>query len=642
MFKQLLLLLLLVLSTAHVCHAQAGRSGTTSKKAETLYYKADEAARARDFNKALNLLAEAVQRDPRYGDAYIKAAHLHKLMGNKPAVFENLQKGLALLPFSPAQVNNYFDLAELYFDKGDYTQSRAYYETFLKAKPRNARMVDYARQQIRTADFAAEAMQKPVDFNPVRLPDDVNNFQLQYFPSTTADQRNLIFTARAGSRPDQDENIYVSTQQNGVWSAPASISEAINSAANEGAATISGDGKSLVFTSCNRPDSQGDCDLYISFRTGTEWSKPKNMGNVVNSKAWDSQPSLSADGRTLYFTSTRGGGIGKEDIWMTNLNEDGSWQKPVNMGEPVNSKGRDMAPFIHVSGATLYLVSDGHLGMGGLDIFMTSQGKGKNWTQPENMGYPLNTYADEGSMFISANNQKGYYSRQEMTEAGALTIQLYELDVPENWRSKVSSTYAQGRVFHADTKKPLGAVVQLYDVSTDSLMQQVNSDKISGEYTVVLSEGRQYALYVSATDFLMNSLSFDYTSPKSLSPVALDVYLKPVKSGAAIVLNNLFFDTGKYELERKSKTELDKLITFMRQNPTVRIEISGHTDNVGSDQANKLLSQRRAKSVADYLSSHSVRKERITYIGHGENKPVKPNTTEENRSLNRRIEMRVL
>jgi outer membrane protein OmpA-like peptidoglycan-associated protein len=229
-----------------------------------------------------------------------------------------------------------------------------------------------------------------------------------------------------------------------------------------------------------------------------------------------------------------------------------------------------------------------------------------------------------------------------MTESGAFTIQLYELDVPENWRSKVSSTYAQGRVFHADTKKPLGAVVQLYDVATDSLMQQVNSDKISGEYTVVLSEGRQYALYVSATDFLMNSLSFDCTSPKSLSPVALDVYLKPVKSGAAIVLNNLFFDTGKYELERKSKTELDKLITFMRQNPTVKIEISGHTDDVGSDQANKLLSQRRAKSVADYLSSHSVRKERITYIGHGENKPVKPNTSEENRSLNRRIEMRVL
>ncbi|WP_018478175.1 OmpA family protein [Pontibacter roseus] len=642
MFKQLLFTLVLILSTVTFALAQSGRSGTNNRKAESLFYKADEAARARDFDKALSMLSEAVKRDPRYGDAYVKAAHLHKLMGNKPAVFENLQKGLELLPFSPAQSNNYFDLAELYFDRGDYEHSRKYYETFLKAKPRNAKMVDFARQQIQSAEFAAEAMQKPVNFNPVRMPGDINKFELQYFPSTTADQRQLIFTARAGSRPDQDENIYVSQQQNGTWSPPASISGAINSPANEGAATISGDGKTLVFTSCNRPDSQGDCDLYISFRKGDEWSKPKNMGNVVNSRAWDSQPSLSADGRSLYFTSTRGGGIGKEDIWVTYLNEDGSWLKPENMGEPVNSKGRDMAPFVHVSGSTLYFVSDGHLGMGGLDVFMTSQGPGSKWSLPENMGYPLNTHADEGSLFITADNQKGYYSRQEMTEAGAFTIQLYELDVPMGWRSKVSSTYAQGRVYHADTKKPLGAVVQLYDVANDSLVQQVNSDEVSGEYTVVLSEGRQYALYVSASGFLMNSLSFDYTSPKSLSPLALDVYLKPIKSGAAIVLNNLFFDTNQYKLERNSKTELDKLITFMRQNPSVRIEISGHTDDVGSDQANKMLSERRAKSVVDYLSSNSVRKDRITHIGHGESKPVKPNTSEENRSQNRRIEMRVL
>lgn len=608
----------------------------------TLYYKAEEAAQARDFNKALVYLADAVERDPKYADAYLKIAHLHRQMGNKPEVFENLQKGLTLKPFSPALVNNYFDLADLYFERGDYENSRKYFEMFLKGKPRNTKLLDYARQQIQSADFAAEAMRKPVNFNPVRLPNNVNRFELQYFPSTTADQRQLIFTARAGHRPDQDENIYVSQQEESAWSAPVSISPAINTTANEGAATISGDGKTLVFTSCNRSDSQGDCDLYISFRTGNEWSKPKNMGPVVNSKAWDSQPSLSADGRTLYFTSTRPGGIGKEDIWVTYQNEDGSWLKPENMGETVNSKGRDMAPFIHVSGSTLYFVSDGHQGMGGLDVFMTTQGAARQWTAPENMGYPLNTHADEGSLFITADNKKGYYSRQEMSESGSVTIQLYELDVPENWRSKVSSTYAQGRVFHADTKKPLAAVVQLYDVAADSLVQQVKSDQVSGEYTIVLSEGKRYALYVSAPNFLMNSLSFDYTSHKVLSPVALDVYLKPIKSGAAIVLNNLFFDTGQYKLERNSKTELDKLITFMRQNPTVRIEISGHTDDVGSDQANKVLSERRAKSVVDYLRGNGVAQNRITHIGHGESRPVMPNTSEENRSQNRRIEMRVL
>ncbi|WP_299708374.1 OmpA family protein [uncultured Pontibacter sp.] len=642
MFKHLLLSLCFVLVSVSLSVAQSVRSSTYSRKAVSLYYKAEEAAQARDFNKALAYLADAVERDPNYADAYLKIASLHRAMGNKPEVFENLQKGLALKPFNAALMNSYFDLADLYFERGDYENARKNFELFLRGKPRSGKMVDFARQQIQSADFAAVAMQKPVNFNPVRLSDQVNRFELQYFPSTTADQRNLIFTARAGHRPDQDENIFVSQQRDGKWSAPASISPNINTPANEGAATISGDGKTLVFTSCNRSDSQGDCDLYISFRSGDEWSKPKNMGPVVNSKAWDSQPSLSADGRTLYFTSTRPGGVGKEDIWVTYQKEDGSWQKPENMGELVNSTGRDMAPFIHVSGSTLYFVSDGHLGMGGLDVFITKQGGGGKWAKPENMGYPLNTHTDEGSLFVTADNKKGYYSRKEMTEAGAATIQLYELDVPENWRSKVSSTYAQGRVYNADTKKPLAAVVQLYDVSSDSLVQQVNSDKITGEYTIVLSEGKPYALYVSSPGFLMNSLSFDYTSHKALSPVALDVYLKPIKSGAAIVLNNLFFDTGQYKLERESKTELDKLITFMQQNPTIRIEISGHTDDVGSDANNKLLSERRAKSVADYLRSNSVPKDRITSVGHGETKPVKPNTSDENRSQNRRIEMRVL
>ncbi|MFD2245154.1 OmpA family protein [Pontibacter ruber] len=642
MYKQLLFTLLLILGVSVTGFAQNQPLRTKSKKAENLYYKADDYVKARDFERALQTLDEAIEKDPKFGEAYLKAAHLHKMMGNKAATFDYLDKGLSVLPYNAGLANSYFDLADLYFDKGDYKKSKNFFQAFLKSNPKNAKLIDYARQQVKTADYALKAMQKPIDFNPVRLSDAINQFGLQYFPSTTADQRYFIYTARAGARPDQDENIYVSQQKDGEWQAPVSISDAINSTANEGAATISGDGKTLVFTSCNRPDSQGDCDLYISFRTGNEWSKPRNMGTDVNSKAWDSQPSLSADGRTLYFTSTRGGGIGKEDIWVTSLVEDGSWRKPRNLGEPVNSKGRDMAPFIHVSGSTLYFVSDGHIGMGGLDVFKTSLEHTKKWTVPENMGYPLNTHTDEGSMFVTPDNKTGYYSRQLVTESGIPTIQLYSFDVPEVWRSKMNSTYAQGRVFDADTKKPLAAVVQLYDVASDSLVQQVNSDKVSGEYTVVLTDGKQYALYVNAPKYLMNSLSFDYTLSQALKPLALDVYLKPIKTGAASVLNNLFFDTGKYTLERKSRTELNKLISFLQQNKGVQIEISGHTDDVGSDQANQLLSEKRAKAVADYLSSNGVNRQRIRSKGYGETKPVKPNTSEENRSQNRRIEMRVL
>jgi len=642
MYKLVFAIFFLALGTNTLSLAQTKALSTSSSKAERLYYKADEYAKARDFDKALESLADAIAKDPGFAEAYLKAASLHKMMGHKAAVFENLEKGLQLLPYSPALAPYYFDLAELYFDQGAYEQAKARYSDFLKAGFKKPNLVARAQRQVLSADFALQAIKQPVNFNPVPLPVSINRFQLQYFPYTTADQRFFIYTARAGGKPEQDENIFISERKDGIWQAPVSISDAINSPANEGAATISGDGRSLVFTSCSRPGGQGDCDLYISFRTGNDWSKPTNMGSTVNSKAWDSQPSLSADGRILYFSSTRGGGVGKEDIWVTQLNNDGSWQKPMNLGEPVNSAGRDMAPSIHASGAALYFVSDGHTGMGGLDVFKAARKAGKSWLAPKNLSYPLNTHADEGSMFITPDNKTGYYSRQETTNAGLSTIRLYQFDVPEEWKSSASSTFAQGRVLDVNTKNPVAAQVQLYDVEADSLVQQVASDKITGEYTVVLSEGKQYALYVSAPGYLMKSLSFDFTTSKALTPVTLDVYLEPLKTGATVVLHNLFFDTGKYKLERKSKTEVNKLIAFMQQNKDIRIEISGHTDDVGSDKDNLELSEKRAKAVVDYMVDNGISNSRIRYKGYGESKPMKPNTSEDNRQLNRRIELQVL
>ncbi|WP_187264632.1 OmpA family protein [Pontibacter beigongshangensis] len=642
MYKNLLIVFLLLSCISYSTCAQTSTLSTTSKKAQSLYYKADEYARARNFKKALEILDEATQKDPAFAEAYLKAASLTRSLGDKAATFEYLEKGLALVPYDPALQNNYFDIAELHFERGNYEQAKNYYDAFLKSKPRNPKLVDMARQQVRTSDYALLAMLNPVEFNPVQLPATINRFGLQYFPSTTADQRHLIYTGRLSARPDQDENIYVSQWQEGEWQAPVSISDAINSLANEGAATISGDGKTLVFTSCNRPDSQGDCDLYISFRTGNEWSRPSNMGYTVNSKAWESQPSLSADGRTLYFTSNRAGGKGKEDIWVTHMREDGSWEKPANAGAPINTSGRDMAPFIHASGSTLYFVSDGHQGLGGLDAFKTTLKPDHKWEVPENMGYPLNTHADEGSVFITPDNKTGYYSRKVVADTGAPSILLYSFEVPDIWKSSEKSTYAQGRVFDNVTKKPLKATIQLYDVKADSLVQQVNSDQVSGEYTAVLAEGRKYALYVSAPAYMMNSLSFDYTSAKALTPVALDVYLDPISAGAAVVLNNIFFNTGEYALAQDSKTELNKLISFLQQNKDLKIEIAGHTDDVGSDDANQVLSEKRARSVAEYLAGKGIGKDRLRSKGYGESRPKQPNTTEENRSLNRRIEMKIL
>ena len=621
---------------------QQTKLSTSSKKAADLYNKAEEYLRARNFPKAIESLNEAKKKDTAFGEAYVKLAGLYKVLGDKKSSYENYKNGLRLIPFNPGLMQEYYAFGDLSLSMGQYGLAKTNFEKFLQASPKGTKAANYAQAQLKNISFAETAMRNPVNFSPTRLAAPFNTFALQYFPALTANQQHILFTARTGNKPENDENLFVSVRREEGWTSPVSISPNINSRYNEGTGSISGDGKTLVFASCDRPDSYGNCDLYISYRTGENWSKPVNLGKTVNSAGWDSQPCLSADGRTLYFSSIRSGGQGKEDIWVTSLQEDETWSKPVNLGSNVNSTGNENSPFVHSSGSTLYFASDGHIGMGGTDIFrVTTDAKG-NWLTPENLGFPLNTYENENSIFITTDNKTGYYSRQQTNPQGPNTIELYQFEVPAAWKSREESTFAQGNVFDAKTKKPLGAMVQLYDVGSDKLVQQVQSDAVSGDYTIVLTEGKHYALYVSANKYLLKSLSFDFTNKKNFNPLTLDVYLEPISSGAAIVLNNLFFPTGKYNLESKSKTELNKLIQFLNLNKQVKIEISGHTDNVGEQAANLTLSKKRALSVVEYLNQHGITRDRIVAAGYGETKPVTKNDTEDNRQLNRRIELKII
>ncbi|MBK0402705.1 OmpA family protein [Adhaeribacter sp. BT258] len=623
--------------------AQSEKVSSNVPRAVLMYQRSMDAAKDRNFDKAIELMENAIKRDPKFGEAYLRMGGYFKLLGNKAKAYENYKKGISLLPFNPALVNDYLVAGDLSMNTGDYLTAEENYSNYLKSSPKNPKLNPYAELQIKNCQFAQKAIQRPVEFKPRRLGTHINQFTYQYFPNVTADQRYFLYTGR-GAGTEADENLYISERTpEGEWSNPASVSPLINTVHNEGAGTISGDGKTLVFTSCDRPDSQGDCDLYISVKQGNQWSKPRNLGHIVNSSSWDSQPALSADGRILYFASLRkNGSYGQEDIWVTRLQENGQWSAAVNAGPTINTSGKDMAPFIHASGTTLYFTSDGHVGMGGLDAYETHL-TDNVWSTPQNLGYPLNTYEDEGSVFISSNNVKGYYSRQLTNpNSGKRSIDIFEFDVPPAWKSKDATTYAEGRVYDAATKKPIKADLQLYDISTDELEQQVSSDQVTGEYTIVLKEGGQYAMYASSEGYLLKSMSFDYTNKKDFNPLMLDIYLDPVRSGSSIVLNNIFFPTGEFNLDPKSKTELKKLVTFMNRNATIIVEISGHTDDVGSDANNQVLSQKRAQSVTTFLTSNGVSKNRIKAIGYGETKPAVPNNTDANRQQNRRIEFRIL
>lgn len=616
----------------------------TNTKAKNLWEKAQQQAKDREFNKAIETLTSLNQKFPSLGEPFLLKGQLYKAMGEMRPAFEAYREGVEKMPFDPARMNDYFTLGELAMSFGEYQPALDAYRKYLKVAPKGQRYIPKAQQQAANCEFALKAIQSPVGQAPERLGAPLNTFRFQYFPAVTADNRFLVYTARKTG--ESDEDIVVSRiEKDGAFGDPQLISAAINSQFNEGAGTISGDGKTLVFASCDRPGAVGNCDLYISRRTGNNWSKPRNLGRNVNSVAWDSQPSLSADGRTLYFTSDRRGGVGQEDIYVTTLQDDGVWSVARNVGAPVNTTGKDMAPFIHASGSTLYYVSDGMVGMGGLDVYKANADAGK-WGAPENLGYPLNTFENESSLFISSDNRRGLCARTRPAEAGVAErerpVELFSFVVPAQVRSREQSTYAQGRVFDAVTKKPLQADVQLYDLKTDELVQSVISDPESGDYTVVLNEGHQYGMYAVTDKYLMRSLNFDYSDKRSFDPLTLDIYLEPVRAGRAIVLNNLFFDTKEYALKPNSRTELNRLIKFMSQYPDVQVEISGHTDDVGTDDDNIVLSKNRAKSVYDYLTKHGVKAERLRFRGYGEAKPLVANDSEEHRQQNRRIELRIL
>ena len=465
---------------------------------------------------------------------------------------------------------------------------------------------------------------------------------MQYFPVVTADQQELIFTRRLGGGPNEDEDLVISRKnQRGAWTEPQSISGNINSDLNEGTCAISADGRKLIFTSCVGRDTYGSCDLFESNRIGDQWSRPTNLGLGVNSVEWESQPSLSADGRTLYFVSDRRGGMGRRDIWTSTLNQKGEWTKARNVGKAINTVNDEISPFIHVNNRILYFASNGLTGFGGYDLFFTERDT-SSWSEPVNMGSPINNHEDQFSLFITADGQKGYYSHEEDRDGGYSVSFLYEILIPDAQQIRFKSNYVKGIVRDKETHEPLFATIELINLQEKEVESLIESDSVTGEYLIVLTQGSEYALYVNRRDYLFQSLNFNYVEMKNLEPIVLNVDLEKVHEGTRAVLENLFFDVDKYDLKEKSVTELQKMIKFLQDNPALKIEISGHTDNSGSADYNKQLSEKRARSVYDYLVKNGISPTRLVPKGYGSAMPTAENSTEEGRERNRRIEFKIL
>ncbi|GAB3697057.1 hypothetical protein GCM10027592_20830 [Spirosoma flavus] len=612
-----------------------------SSKAKELYAQSIKLFGERKAGEAIPFMEQAVKQDPGFLDAHLKLGQLYEFTKRFDPAIAAYRDAIQLQPDSPAAAAAYQSLSTILLRLGRYGDALPYLEKYQTLFPPQSAQVKRINRQLATARFGQEAMKNPQAVDPKPISSVLQTTPSQYFPVLTADEQTLVFTAL---KPEGDEDLMVATFNGEIWSPPVSLSPGINTPDNEGTASLSADGRTIVFTACQGRKGFGSCDLYVSHKTGSDWSSPENLGQIINTRYYESQPALSADGRRLYFISDRPGGKGQRDIWQSDLGADGNWAEPTNLGEPVNTPFNEASPFIHANGQSLFFASEGHVGMGGYDLFVADYGA-SGWSTPSNLGYPINTSEDQASLFVAANGTRAYYSFEEQKDGVSQKSRLYTFDLPETLRERVKPvSYLKGVVADAKTKKPLAGTVELIDLKTNQVVSRVQADTQTGQYTAVLPSGGEYALYVSVPGYLFKSLSFDFTQKTKGDGMSLSIPLESVAAGTSAneILNNLFFESGRYDLAEKSRTELDRLSAFLQANPTLTVEIAGHTDDKGDATANQALSQKRAQSVAAYLTKAGIAATRIKAVGYGKTKPVAPNTTEENRRLNRRIEWRVL
>jgi len=606
-----------------------------NKKAIKLYTEARTLMGARSFDKAFDKLQLALEKDPNFAEAYLKLATIYRIRIQDSLQMTCYKEVVTRYPATSRFSSAWFYLGQYDFESGNYKRAMEYLESYQSITAQRGKFNSQSKLMIENSEFAIEYKINDFQFNPRPLPGVVNQFNQQYFPVLTADQKTLIYVKR-----EQNEDIMMSEVDSaGNWTIPISISENINSDYNEGTCSISADGRKLVFTSCMGRKGYGSCDLYVSNKVGDEWSIPINMGEPINSSAWDSQPSLSADGRTLYFVSNRKGGYGKRDIYISTLDEKGNWTKPLNIGRDINTSYDDISPFIHPNGQRLYFSTNGRLGFGSFDIYF-SEKEGNSWTRPINFGYPINTHNDEVSMYISSDGKKGFYSHEEQVK-NSFTSTLYEIDIPPELQIEHKSSYVFGEVIDMKTGEFLSAKISLTDLQKDSSIQVVKSDSLSGKYLIVLTEGKDYGLFVEADGYLYQSHNFNLTQ-ELLDPVEVNIALDPIAVGSKIILKNIFFEFDSYQLSVTSKTELGKVLKLIDENSFNKIEISGYTDNVGSEKYNLELSTKRAHSVYRYLVKNGVSPIKLSFIGLGASNFLKNNNSKEGRLQNRRIEFKIL
>ena len=611
---------------------------TRSNRAVNAYSNAKREYDYLYFSSAEKLLKEAIAADNNFYEAHMMLGELLSKLGRYSESAIHYQHAVRIdsLFYKPV----YFTLANAEFKSGNYKKALVHYKAYIESGSGSEKNTALAQKAIRNCEFAVKSVAAPVPFNPVSVGESVNTTDDEYWPSITADGQTLIFTRQGKSVRTNERNyedFYISRYDGTAWSQAVNAGRPLNTPQNEGAQTISSDGNSVYFTACDRPGGMGRCDIYFSSFNGSIWSEARNVGPPINTNYWESQPSINSNGKVIFFSSNRPGGQGGMDLWYSVLDKNGKWDSPRNLGKPVNTEGDEMSPFIHFDGKTLYFSSDGHSGMGGFDIFIARMNPDTTWSDPVNIGYPINTYNDEMGLIIDASGENAYFSTQRNDKNGKDIFQfkLYDLAKPD------PVSYFKGKVSDRETGKLLVANYELVDLESGNIVTAGQTDA-TGNFLVCLPSGFNYGLNVNKSGYLFYSDNFMFEGVHSvMEPFIKRILLNPVRIGETLQLTNVFYEIDSWELKSESIAELEKLYMLLKENSDILVEIGGFTDSTGEVSYNQTLSERRAKSVVEYLTSRGIDPDRLTFKGYGASSPIGDNFTDEGRRLNRRTEVKV-
>lgn len=620
----------------------AQQLSTTSSSAEKLYYEGVNNMRIGKNREAITAFRAAIEKDKYFTEVYWQLSDVYKAMGNETLRISTLQR--ATFSNFPNITQTLYRLGMVQFEDGLYKDALTSFSK-ISEKERTGRIQEW----IDKCNVAINLKNKPVPFEPRNLGPQLNTIYDDYWPTITADEQTLSMTVLQGKLAGSDvtmginEEIYHSEKVNGAWTKSKNIGLPLNTSGNEGAQTFSFDGRYMFFVACDRKAGMGGCDIYYTTKNGDTWSTPINPGEPLNSKFWESSPSLSAAGDELFFASNRPGGQGNKDIWKCKVKmaEDGTLQfsNPVNLGSNINTSDDEFSPFIHADNKTLYFSSTGHQGLGGYDIYLSRRTKNGTWGPAVNLGYPLNTNKDEMGFVVNAIGDKAYFSSDGIENNGR-GKDIYEVSLYKGARPEPVKAF-KGKVIDADTEKGIQAHVELYRLEDNVVVSESVSDSKTGEFMSCLPADKEYGFNVNKKGYLFHSGYFGKNDSMEIK-VSKKIKLPKIEAGRAFILKNVFFDFDLYDLKKESRAELDRLYDFLVENYNIKLELGGHTDIRGSYDYNITLSNNRAKAVYDYLVNKGINPDRLTYKGYGPDRPIAPNDTEEGMALNRRTEATVI